>query len=129
MLDRPDSEVVRLWLKQALDTKDSAGKRAVLAQLCGVKPQAVSGWLRTGRITKKNLEIAADFFGHGPSFVRSGGRVRELPSPAYAAAWPFARLDLALVGKLARDDLLRLEGAWILAAQQLGFSLAKRRAA
>lgn len=51
----------------------------------------------------------------------------ESPSPAYA--WPFEELDLALVNGLSRADLLRLEGAWLLTAAQLGFSLGKRRAA
>ncbi len=59
----------------------------------------------------------------GASVVALG----ESPSPGYA--WPFEKLDLALVNGLSSVDLLRLEGAWLLAAAQLGFSLSKRRAA
>lgn len=125
MLDVPDTEIVRTWLRRAFATDDIARTRAALAKLCGVEPQAVSGWLRTGRITKKNLEIATGFFGHGPSFTRPGTHAQQ---PVYgASSWPFSRIDIALVNKLAPDDLLRLEGAWLAAASQLGFSLDKRR--
>lgn len=79
MLDKPDTDVVRDWLKLALAGDDAKGRRAALAHHCGVRPQAVSGWLRTGRITKKNLELAAAFFGHGPSFTKAGHPAREPP--------------------------------------------------
>lgn len=78
-----DTEVVRAWLTTALSGNDAKGRRAALAVHCRVSSQAVSGWLRTGRITKKNLELATAFFGHGPSFTSkavaartSGGEYR-----------------------------------------------------
>lgn len=43
--------------------------------------------------------------------------------------WPFGQLDLALICELPLEDRLRLEGAWLLSARQLGLNLAKRAAA
>lgn len=79
MLDKSesDTEVVRTWLANALGAKDAKGRRAALAKRCGVSSQAVSGWLKTGRITKKNLELATAFFGHGPTFTTTGTVARD----------------------------------------------------
>lgn len=83
----PDTEVVRDWLTRALDAAAKGGaSRADLARHCKVTPQAVTGWLRTGRISKRNLERATGFFGHGPSFTHSGilaidQKRGELPPP------------------------------------------------
>lgn len=89
MLDKAesDTEVVRIWLTAALSGKDSAGRRAALARHCGVSSQAVSGWLKTGRITKTNLEQATAFFGHGPSFTKLGSAARQ-PTAAYLPPAP-----------------------------------------
>lgn len=78
MLDIADTEVVRDWLIRALDQAAKAGKkRADLARHCKVSPQAVNGWVRTGRISKHNLERAAAFFGSGPSFTQPGNLVAK----------------------------------------------------
>lgn len=88
MLDQttPDREIVRRWLSLALDTDDAAahGKRTALAAYCGVTPQAVSGWLRTGRIGKRNLERAAHFLGGGPSFTNPAPIASEPKPPSYS---------------------------------------------
>jgi hypothetical protein len=75
MLKQSDTETVRQWLVEALELGRKTGKDAAsLAIKCGVTAQAVSGWKRTGRITKRNLEIAIAYFGHGPSFI---GEIRQ----------------------------------------------------
>jgi hypothetical protein len=121
--DPGDAETVRQWLRAALANAD-AGRKAALAAHCGVTPQAVSGWLKTGRVRKLNLARAAQFFGHGPTF---GGAARPPmagePAPVYAAQavpWPFSRINHARIARLPPLDLATLEGAWILAARQLG---------
>lgn len=86
MLDKPDTDVVREWLAKALDASAPGGtSRADLARHCKVSPQAVNGWLRTGRISKSNLEHASAFFGHGPSFTRPGTPARQ-QAPVFGAA-------------------------------------------
>lgn len=116
---------------QALgDAATSKGRRAELARRCGVKPQAVNGWLKTGRITKKNLEVAADFLGHGPKFTPTAHRVRDTHPVGYTARpWPFQFIDYDLVAQLRPDEKTLLEGAWLHAARNLGFTLGKAAAA
>lgn len=120
MLDSEDTEVVRAWLKRALDAAALAGKsKADLARHCNVTPQAVNGWLRTGRITKSNLERATGFFGHGPSFIDAGVPAREYrrggippaPPPDFADSdaptesdWQLLR-DLKWIPQEERDAL------------------------
>jgi transcriptional regulator with XRE-family HTH domain len=43
-----------------------------LALHCGVSPGAVSNWFRTGRITKENLLLAAEFLGATAEEIISG---------------------------------------------------------
>jgi hypothetical protein len=130
MLDDSDTDIVKRWLAKALgDSKSGKGKRAELAERCGVRPQAVSGWLKTGRITKKNLETATTYFGHGPSFTKTVHHVAERRGRYLPEPWPFKTLDEAMVRNLRPDELARVEGAWIYAAHVLGFSLAKPAAA
>lgn len=47
-------------------------KKSKIAEICGVSPQAVSGWLNTGRIDKKNLSIIADHTGCDIDWLLSG---------------------------------------------------------
>lgn len=124
----PDTDVVKRWLAAALKGAD-AGRKAQLAHHCGVRPQAVSGWLRTGRITKKNLELAQQFLGSAPSFTSTGPAMREpLHSPP-RVVWPFKFIDYDLVDQLKPDERVLVEGAWLNAAKNLGFSLGKPVAA
>lgn len=86
----PDREIVRRWLTAALevDGKPAAGRRSALAKHCGVTSQAVSGWLKTGRIGKGKLELAAQFLGHGPSFTHAGSHARAPAAAPYRAERP-----------------------------------------
>ena len=52
---------------------------------------------------------------------------RDAPPPP--PKWPFPRIDEAKIGRLDRGQIKDLEAAMLLAAAQLGISIAKRRAA
>jgi hypothetical protein len=76
-----------------------------LARHCGVSPQAVSGWKRTGRISKSNLEKAVEYFGSAPSFT-TAMIARE---PEAAAQWPFKRVSHARFARLPAGEKHRIE--------------------
>jgi hypothetical protein len=131
MLTQSDTEVVRQWLAQAIEAGRPIGQTPkALADHCGVTPQAITGWLKTGRITKTNLTKAAAFFGHSPLF---GVPVREVRQPVAAgfapASWPFPRIDLGKVQRLSAEHHAAVEAALIAACAVLGVDVAKRLAA
>jgi hypothetical protein len=105
MLDRTDTDTVRAWLTTALD---EAAKRGItpadLARHCSVTAQAVNGWKKTGRITKKNLEKASKFFGHAPSFESSAIAANE-PAPN----WSFSRVSRAQFESLPVTEKEKIE--------------------
>lgn len=106
MLDKSDTETVQEWLRDALARGEAVGKhQAGLAAFCRVSPQAVHGWVKTGRITKSNLEVAALYFGHGPSFRHGGVAARE---PGLEA-WPFPRIARSRWNRLSDDDRAHIE--------------------
>ncbi len=108
MLDKSDTDIVRDWLLVALAGAETQGKNSSdLAAWCGVSPQAVNGWKRTGRITKGNLERAASFFGSGPSFTRGGAyAARE----SATSGWPFPDLDRARFDALTPNQKIEIQG-------------------
>lgn len=116
--------------------------QAEVARRAHVSAASVSDWARgvtsAEQVKAAPLLAAAKFLQVDPAWLLTGrGRrdsggallAQEQPSPAYVNHWPFESLDSALVCALRRDDLLRLEGAWLLAAAQLGLAVGKRRAA
>lgn len=93
LYDASDADRVKAWLLSALKAGEKRGKNAAgLAAHCGTTPQAVNGWKTTGRITKTNLAKAAQYFGHGPSFLGSRLAVQDAAPPP---AWPFERVEQA----------------------------------
>ena len=122
MLENEDAATIRQWLALSLPNATD-GRRAALARYCGVTPQAVNGWLRTGRMRKANVVRAAEFLGTRPDFSPAPAQARESPA-AYGAAqgghWPFAHISPARIAALAPAELARLEGAWLVAAAHLG---------
>ena len=126
-----DTAVVKAWLASALERGQSQGKsKTGLATACAVSPQAVTGWLNTGRITKSNLTMAAAYFGHSPSFVVPGhAAIREVPATYSASGWPFKLIDEAKLRRLSAEHLDRIETAIIAASAALRIDLTKRRAA
>jgi hypothetical protein len=108
MLDKSDTDIVREWLLVALTVAESQGKTASeLAAWCGVSPQAVSGWKKTGRISKGHLERAALFFGSGPSFTRGTPyAARE----SVLTGWPFPDIDRDRFDGLSFNQKIEIQG-------------------
>lgn len=107
---RSDAATVRTWLSRAFELGAKDGKSpAELARLCGVSPQAVSGWKRTGRITKSNLEKAVEYFGYGPSFTHGNALVAREPEPGSAGAWPFKKVPYERFARLPSAERQRIE--------------------
>ena len=44
-------------------TRGEKGKQKELARLCGVSPQAITGWIKSGKVDKKHYKIIASFCG------------------------------------------------------------------
>lgn len=105
--DDTDTDKVKSWLSMALEAGKASGKTAQgLAEHCGTTRQAITGWKKTGRITKTNLAKAAEYFGHGPSFTSSGLTARE-PDPK---VWPFPGIDPARFDHLTHDERIEIQG-------------------
>lgn len=106
MLESKDTEAVKRWLRTALSPDaPNAITPSALARHCSVSPQAVNGWLRTGRITKSNLELAAEFLGSAPSF--NGGPI--LAREASGPPWPFSKITPSRYRSLPQTELNKVE--------------------
>lgn len=129
MLTESDTDVVRTWLASALEIGRRHGQTAkALADHCGVRPQAVSGWLKTGRITKSNLTKAASYFGHSPTFGGMEHQVRQQRA-GYAAGWPFRHIDRSKLERLSATQLAAVEAAVLAACAAMSLDVGKRLAA
>jgi hypothetical protein len=105
-----DAERVRVWLGKELLIGADVGKSAQgLAVFCGVTPQAVHGWKRTGRISKSHLQRAAEYFGNALIFGASATAI-ELHEPA-SSTWPFRTISLSEIAQLTPQQLERLEAS------------------
>lgn len=63
------------------------GMKSRVAELCSVTPQAVTGWLKTGRIDKKHLLIIHRLTGHGFEWLLTGeGSLRSASGASSAEA-------------------------------------------
>lgn len=129
MLTVSDTDVVRAWLSAALEVGRREGRTAkALADHCGVRPQAVSGWLKTGRITKSNLTKTAAYFGHSPSFGGGAHQVQEHRA-SYGPGWPFRHIERAKIERLTAAQLATVEAAVIATCAAMGLDIGKRLAA
>lgn len=107
MLSNSDADTIKAWLKNALGVAANHGHtKADLAVHCGVKKQAVDGWLRTGRITKSNLAKASGFLESAPTFVGAPAAAREYRP---ADNWPFRLVKLEEVVHLPKRRLERID--------------------
>ena len=130
MLHGSDSDAVKRWLTQALaPDRTPRITSTALAEHCDVTAQAVAGWRRTGRISKTNLAKAAQLIGSAPDFLHDSVSLvaREAPV-SHRAAWPFDEIDEEAVRALTLADRLRLEGAVLVAATQLGLNIRRPKA-
>lgn len=75
--DPKTAEVIAAKLRAAMRYAPNV-KAAAIARACSVKPQAVSGWTRTGRIDKKHLATLASMTGTTLDWWMDG-RIDSLP--------------------------------------------------
>jgi len=59
--EQEGNQALALLIARAIEDSGLLGKH--IAEMCGVKPQAVSNWKTTGRIDKQNLEKLARLTG------------------------------------------------------------------
>lgn len=70
MLYTDDKKAIGMRIKSEMDRLHIPA--AQLAKLCDVEIQAVTGWIKTGRILKKNLQKLADHFGRSMRWMVTG---------------------------------------------------------
>lgn len=128
-------------LKACLGERNTS--QAELARHAGITSASVSEWVndkvRPDNVKAEPLLKAAAFLGVRPLWLLVGRGPRALdaasvlqiaePQPRPYVGWPFETIELDQLLKLRPNELARIEGAWLLAARQLGFSLAKRGSA
>lgn len=90
-------------LRKAMDDAHVTG--ADLAAHCGVTPQAVSSWRKTGRIGKGHLKRIAEYLGKNLEYFLSEKGITERKANGHAAEW----LKEALVDQKSFQDVFR---AW-----------------
>jgi len=84
MVDKttPANEELARKIAAAINAVKKDIKAAEIAAACGVKPQAVTGWKKTGRIGKETLSKLADFLGLPLShFIGTGGEPKPERKP------------------------------------------------
>lgn len=110
MVSESDTDTVKAWLGQALGAEPQrAIRKKGLAQHCGVTIQAVDGWIRTGRITKRNLQLAGQFLGVFPAFVAATVVAMENTATYAASSWPFKLVPQPEITALSKKRLDRLD--------------------
>ena len=58
-------------IKEAIDSQPR-GAKVRISESCGVSPTAITGWIKNGRIDKKNIEILAKMTGYNLHWLISG---------------------------------------------------------
>lgn len=122
--------------------EDEGTSQAEVARKAGITAASMSDWA-TGKVQPRNVKAepllkAAAFLKAHPTWLLLGRGQRDPlaptvlavaePSPQYRV-WPFEGIDPDVVAQLSPREIIQIEGAWLLAAKQLGFSLAKPHAA
>jgi hypothetical protein len=64
-----DAEELARRFKRAMDVASPKISDAELARACGVEPQAITGWRKTGRIAKRHLAVIAETTGCGIDYL------------------------------------------------------------
>lgn len=117
---------------------DIGTTQAEVARQAGVSSASVSEWasdkVSPHKIKAEPLLRAAAYLNVSPLWLLLGKGQRAPDAPHIAAepppnyvAWPFGAIDVEQLRNLRPTELARIEGAWIITAQQLGFAVAKRR--
>lgn len=127
-------------LRACIDDRHTS--QAEVARAAGVSGASMSDWAndktQADHIKAEPLLRAAAFLHVSPMWLLTGKGARQPHSPTLLqaaesapryAAWPFEVIDLDALRSLKTTELARLEGAWLLTAKHLGYSVEKRAAA
>jgi transcriptional regulator with XRE-family HTH domain len=127
-------------LKACIEERNTS--QAEVARAAGVSGASMSDWAndktQADHIKAEPLLRAAAFLHVNPMWLLTGKGARQQHAPTVLQAaegaarytdWPFEVIDLAVLRSLRPTERARIEGAWLLAAKQLGFSVEKRAAA
>lgn len=97
-------------IRTAIDLKIEQGKapsKAAIARHFGIQPPSLSGWVKTGAVSKENLAAIWDYFSDvvGPEHwgLRSQVDVAVRPS------WPFKRISPTQITNLSEAKRQQLE--------------------
>ena len=82
MLDSPE---LGNRLRKAMEDAQKTG--ADLAAHCGVTPQAVSSWRKTGRIGKRHLKRVAEYLGKSLEYFLSEKGINERKTNGSSPEW------------------------------------------
>jgi len=104
-----DSKEIARRLREAMDKAEPRVTSVALAEACGVTPQAVSGWRKTGRVAKRHLQTVGKLTGRPLEYFLGSGAVK------FSMAEPQAAYGQQLEAK--EEILLRLF-AGLFSAQQ-----------
>lgn len=100
-------------------------KTQIAARL-GMKPNHFNNWKYKGVSPKRYTQIAA-LFGRSVEELVGTGPERSAPEGFVPAIWPLDTIDPRKIEKLNRRVRDRLEGAFLLAASQLGVDITNER--
>ena len=105
-------------VNEAISTLGRGGKVAI-AEKCGITPQAINGWITTGRIDKDNLAVISEMTGYELNWLITGNGLKlktikpSLPAPITEnkiesnAIW-YGEFDLWDSSTPLRDDEVAL---------------------
>lgn len=112
------SEKLAVRLKQAV--KESGLSQVAIAEKCAVSKQAVSGWLKTGRIDKQHLLKVAGITSRAMSwfveeveqyaYVQGGHKVTDEGKNPTPSCWPFVSISATEYGCLSERQKGLVEG-------------------
>ena len=89
-----DDERERLALAKRLNEAIASlgwGGRVAISNKCDVTPQSVSGWTKTGRIDKVNIEIVANMTGYSLHWLITGKGDKQASPSSLSEATPTAQ--------------------------------------
>ena len=88
--DKQQNRNLAARLKEAIATLARGGKVRI-SEKCGVSPTAITGWLKTGRIDKVNIEIGANITGYSLHWLITGKGDKQASPTNLPEATPTAQ--------------------------------------
>lgn len=66
--DKDERQKIALWIREAILSLGRGGQR-IISDSCGVSPQAITGWMQKGVISKSNLDILCRITGFSAHWI------------------------------------------------------------